>query len=244
MNESMSAIAAAVWLCMVDQARRLRKVNVDIDTIVEGTELDHGWVEIALDELADDSRVETWHAGDGTVVTLSPLSAARLGLKLRLTISGYTWQAVSHRDHQPRVKRLRRVDKTETRNETDHGITLDRMAGPASRPDQHAEAHEAVQQAAPEQRRGRLADSALNPDRLPRPTALLDSPEPWTWQRPQCCPACKGKKLEAMSFCLRCDNWGLDWLLARISRDEMRSVAAVADSIRTAEAVRVGRRAG
>lgn len=240
----MTETTATVWLLIVEQAQRLRRVNVPVSTIVERTGLSLGQVEEELAALGNAGLVGCWSAGDDQdeCATLLALAAAHLGLRLRRTsggMRGLTWQPIDGRERCDQCGRpvgsnqcyCFRVRPSKTLPEADFGTSLDAMPGSEARPDQHAEAAEEVERSAPRQTRGRLSDAALDPARLPRPRVLLSGCQPWddrpsTWHPPMVpCPACRGSKMRGTTYCLRCDRWGLDWLLGRIERDEARTAA-------------------
>ena len=227
MNPTPSGFAptVAVWLSMQEAAHGGR-VIVPLAALAEVAGVDPTSLDDALSELAALGLVSSWDPGSGAAATLTPMAAARLGLKLRRVTSGMAglaWVALDSPDPRDR-RRSRRVV-----NATDVGFSsLDQFAGPYPRPDEVAADAEDADRSSPRPAR-KLPDSALNPDRLPRPTVLLTGCAPW--QRPPTggvwhCPACKGLPLRASTLCLICDRWGLDWLLVKIRAADARTEAA------------------
>jgi len=215
-----------VWSFLADEALLNRRVIVPVADIAEATGLDFGEVDDALADLGDVGLVSTWESDGHASATLSALAGERLGIKLRRSTShhrGLAWIPVDKPD--PRERQRRRKAK----NATDLGLeSLDRLAGSAERPDAIVSATEDGEARAPRSAR-KLADSALDPDRLPRPTRFIGSTIPTSALKPgQTCPACLGRPLRASEYCLdpHCGRWGLDWVLARIEAAEKRAASA------------------
>ena len=210
----------AVWTVIADVAAALSRVNVPLEMIAERTGLDPSEVDEAVSQLGEVGLVASWNPGEGPVATLTPLAAARLGLKLRRFDgkAGMEWIPVNRSDPGER-RRPKRVFQASALR-----VDLDKIPGDAPRPDQIAEATEAVESMAPRPGR-RLPDSATA--KLLGPSILIEGcASVWRETNGGRCTACKGLPLARSTYCLRCSRWGLDWLLDRIWAAERRAAAA------------------
>jgi len=219
-----------VWTAIADQAERFHRVLIPLAVLSDRTGLDLPTLDLALDQLSDLGLLTCWDDGHGPTATLSPLAASRLGLKLRVDHTGQlglAWVALTAKDRRTRL-RPRKV-----RPASDFAANLDRIASDALRPDQIAEAREQAHLRAP--RPGRRLSDAQSTD-LPRPIVILTgSATLWAEHAPGTCPACLGARLPSSTYCLRCDRWGLDWLLHRLRESDRLAAEAKlrARSLRT-----------
>jgi hypothetical protein len=211
--------AVAVWLLVCDLAVTLSRVSVPTVDLVERTGFDVEAIETALVDLAGSGLVATWDDGSGPVATLTPLAAARLGLKLRRFEGrgGLEWMPASRPDPKERRRAGRVVAASSL------GLDLDRLAGSDSEPSDIVAASEAVERLAPARGR-RLADRVY----LPAPTVTLTGCRTWPDGWPGRvgddgrCSACRGARLSSSVYCLVCDRWGLDWLVAILRERDRR----------------------
>jgi hypothetical protein len=142
--------------------------------------------------------------------SLTPWAADQLGVRLDETSSRWVPISARHRQRRARTKRdtLLFSELEEPIEDPDLCINTRQLE-----PWQAVAIAEAIERAVA---RG-LDPSDPNRDGLPYPPVLLDASSPWdgpeiTPER-QLCRACGGRPLRFHEYCLRCDNWGLDWLL-------------------------------
>jgi hypothetical protein len=143
-----------------------------------------------------------WDVGEGPVVTLSALAAARLGVRLVEVGSGQTPRWARAGDPDPPSLRSKNVCANE------RAASFEFVVDEAPPPDLTAELSErveALQAVSSAQRRA---------GELPTPTLLLGlGLTPWPGPRlPSVCvcPACGDRTLLSYMYCLYCDRWGLD----------------------------------
>jgi hypothetical protein len=219
--------AALVWLELVRQARALRRVAVPASDIGNRTGLDMATVAQSLDDLAADGLVTGWTDDKGqAVATLTPLAAERLGLQLRRNQDGYGILGWQPRSEKP--WRERRKSRPGAITATDVGIDLD------WHPDARTPSLKILRVSSEhalalgeKQGQRRLSDREMNPDRLPWPSIILMGVGAWSREQGQeTCPTCEGRPLPANTTCGQCGRWGLDWLVARIHREEERASTA------------------
>jgi hypothetical protein len=189
-------------------------------------------VAAAVEVLVAAGLLARWARPDGPVVTLSPLGAAQLGARLVETRGAevYRWstEAVSVRS--------RTISAAQRRRMHDHHALVEqipdhRTAEPADRPSRPRLTIETAPRprvilwghcawpwdeagrrrrpatrcrvcSARKRRHARLACSACGFGLRARP--VLDH-----------CPACRGRKLAPVEYCLRCDRWGMDGYFRR-----------------------------
>lgn len=193
MPDLMTESTAQTWLAISTDSRVLVPIGdfpaEDLDALRESGLL----------------SVTTWEGSE--VATLTPLSASRLGLRIG---PRFTWVDAS-------IRPKRKVPK----READAPLDPSRIADDrADRPDDIAIANERIEAEA--QRRGRRngmvrTDAEIAGRDLPFPAVLLEGCQAWHTIRTLPCRACLNKKLRASTYCLVCDRWGLDWLLARVA---------------------------
>ena len=197
--------AAAAWGAIISD----RRVLVPLAEIGAG--------EDAVDALASEGLVSVcmWVVKrEGKMdelaphVTLTPLSASRLGLRVERRRGGrMEWTT-----KPPKRRRPREADAIDPAREVDPK---------AMRPDEIASINERIDNHSSElMSRRRLTDDQRSGRRMPEPSVLLTGCRAWPVAREDgACPVCKGRKLRASTYCLVCDRWGLDWLLARVTPD-------------------------
>jgi hypothetical protein len=164
----------------------------------------------ALCDLDVDGWLEVRDGEDGPLVSLSPLGASRLGVRLVESGVAETPRWARSGDPEPPPPRPRNVCAGE------RGATLEFVNDPMPRPDLAAELAERTAVAVAKAERPAAAESPARPDALPFPSVLLGvglTPWPGPGQAPDMsgiCPACGGRKLRPHVYCLCCDRWGLD----------------------------------
>lgn len=203
----LDSLAAAAWL----------RISTDHRVMVSTSGLDAE----AVESLAASGLISVCAWEGGEVATLSPLAAERLGVRISST-SGGGWVWTSK---DARVQR-RRPRKGRTKTET---LDAEAVADPGLTAEDFAVLNERIEAYAVEgraNRRQRLDDEQLTGRHLPRPAVILTgSDSSWAeFVRPRgVCSVCLGLPLGPSTYCLRCDRWGLDWLLARIKAAEARA---------------------
>jgi hypothetical protein len=155
-----------------------------------GWEAEPTWDLLASMDVA--GWLAVWERPDGPVVTLSPLGAERLGVRLREHGSPVrlTWVPVD--EPEPRGPRLPRSDSFAPGTGWQEAVDL----GPP--PDAGLNAPEPVRRPAGPRRPALLMGLRLSPWPGPR-VHPGDS-----------CPACGCLPLPPHGYCLLCDRWGLD----------------------------------
>jgi hypothetical protein len=241
-NEAcLGETALLIWGVILDDAR----VSVPSDVIGEKTGLSMTEVDDAIEDLRAAGMVSVWSRGEGPLVTLSPWSVSRLGLRIHRA----RWVGIGDPAKRDRIHNPIGVD----------GACVEWMADPKQLdPSEVAEAREeasAILDATSKRegdaraggRRFRRTDNERNPDRLPYPTVLLSGVQVWppqadyrwdfispvgTWVRTPTrhCPVCRGRKLWSSAYCLWCDRWGLGWVLSKITRDSSSRPAAKSEA--------------
>ena len=147
-------------------------------------------------------------AEPGPLVTLSPLAAARLRIRLVEVGQGETPRWASDDERDPPVRR------SAPPCAGNQAATLDRVVAQTPSPALAAERSERAEALARYPRAE--VTRADRPDFLPRPGILIGlglSPWPGPHAEPvDFCPACGGQTLPPRMYCLYCDRWGLDCL--------------------------------
>jgi len=165
----------------------------------------------AIESLAAKGLVAVCQWGGDPHLTLTPLSASTLGVRIARRRNGdMEWTTKPPKRKRPREER---------------GVDPSREVDPkAMRPDEIVDINERIDSyASAASSKRRLTDADKSGRNLPRPTVLLTGCRSWVatgWIGP--CPACLGRRLRPSVYCLRCDRWGLDWLLARVTPDTGR----------------------
>jgi hypothetical protein len=217
-SESWSAVLTAIvegplaWSGASDLAEALAW---EVDSVCE-----------VLCELTLNGLVEPWARADGVAHTLTPLAAR--GLEVHIVERGLNW-----RPRWEPIDRRRRVARPG--RGTDDGA-LARVPDPGPGPAEIAEASDELSKWRP---RG-----PMRVEHLPRPTVLLMGCETdWserssavagrhaptagaTTRTKRRCSACQGRRLSPSTYCLRCNRWGLDGLIAA----HRRAAAAARES--------------
>lgn len=160
-----------------------------------------------LDALRESGLISvcTWKGSEAA--TLTPLAAFRLNLRIGPKL---TWVDASAK---PKKKKSRR----DAEDPLDPSRVVDDRA---LRPDEVAIANERIEREAERQvkrRKYHRSEAEIAGRDLPFPGVLLEGCQAWHTIRTLPCRACLDKKLRASTYCLVCDRWGLDWLLARVA---------------------------
>lgn len=185
-----------VWMSPVTLATTLGLTSEQTEDLL--CELDlGGWLEL-------------WETEDGPLVTLSPLAAERLGVRLVEVGVNATprWACLGDPDPPaPRVKNVCRDARGATLEfVVDTSIPAEVAAIRGERAERVARANPVT----PE------TQSTLGFEDLPKPSMLIGIgltpwPGPGSAHLPDC-PACGGRALAPRMYCLFCDRWGLDRL--------------------------------
>jgi hypothetical protein len=199
-----------------------------------------------LCEMDLEGWIAVWDGENEPRITLTPLAAERLGV----SIVEFGAQL------SPRWARAGDPVPAETRPTHIHSLEQharpDQMLDPYDSPDLAAENSERLERRAASLRKRPARLSHI--DDLPCPIHLLGSgltpwPGPAELQTRSCCPACGDRPLAPHVYCLCCNRWGLDDLLAilRAKQPEHRSARETAktslpDPVETGKAAHVGLR--
>lgn len=209
----------AVLGAIVD-APRAWSSAADLATVLGWTA---GEVDDVLCELSFNGLAESWPVKGVASWTLTPFAAEGLNVWLcEQGIAGRTrWARSGSADAPARAPAPRR-----------EAADLTAVPDPGPGPVEIAEAADEADRWKP---RG-----ALSVDRLPRPTVILTGSKS-TWDEAPArapgkpsrrrfrCSACLGRKLRPSVYCLRCNRWGMDGVIARTRRAQ-----AAAASVREA----------
>jgi hypothetical protein len=142
---------------------------------------------------------------ESPVVTLSPLAACRLGVRVVEVGAQGNLRWARSGDCDPPQPRSR------VAVQGDLSSVLGRVPDQSISPDLAAERSERVESLAQALAAG--PPPTRGTDALPKPTVIVGlglSPWPGPSQPEPVCPACGGKTLDTHMYCLRCDRWGLD----------------------------------
>ena len=165
-----------------------------------------------LDAIADlDSAgwLAPWEMDGDLHVILTPLAAERLGVKLVPAGKSETmrWAPIDDPEPNPRAPGRGQGDVD----------ALDLIPDPSPGPEEEAEASERAE------RLVRLSAQDVEASMLstlPRPSILLGSGlTPWpgpSESNGRACPGCGSEPISEKAYCLVCDRWGLDPLLAAL----------------------------
>ncbi len=165
----------------------------------------------ALADLEADGWLDPWEMGEALFVTLSPVAAEWLGVRLDPVGRSDAMRWASIDDPEPSGPLASRG--------VGGGTLLDLIPDPAPGPEAMLEASERALRIAAS--RAAAGDDSWF-DSLPRPSTLLGSGlTPWPGPsrragRP--CPACLSGPISESAYCLVCDRWGLDHMLAALGR--------------------------
>ncbi len=188
-------------------------------------------VEETADRLCDldlAGWLTVWESESGPLVTLSPLAAQRLDVRLVEVGPSAT----------PRWARAGEPDPPSIRSKnvclSERAASLEFLRDPGMLPDQAAERGERAEIRALSLQKKALLPRTLTREELPRPTVLVGlSLTPWpgpNLETGSICPACGGGPLGPQMYCLYCDRWGFD--PADLTGIETRSLVLNADSPR------------
>jgi hypothetical protein len=163
----------------------------------------------ALAELDSAGWLDPWEIDGDVYVTLSTFAAERLAVRLVPGGKSDTMRWVPISDPEPCPRVLGRSQ----------GVEFDLIVDSRPGPDMEAEVAERAERLA--RRPAETApDSAPGEKKatLPHPSILLGSGlTPWPGpgqSRGPVCPGCKSEPISEKAYCLVCDRWGLDALLA------------------------------
>lgn len=188
--------AAALWLRLSADNRVLCPV-ADLDASDDATE-----------SLRQAGLIEVCSWEDTTCLSLTPLAASRLKLRVTMALDGaLVWSRTPAK--QRRAMKRKGYDFDASRYPDKRASDPSEFAAVNERIATHVARYEAG-------REPRLTDADLSGRNLPRPGILLEGCQPWVRERRGACPACSGSRLRPSTYCLVCDRWGLDWLLAKI----------------------------
>ena len=178
---------------------------------------DDGAATDVLAELDVAGWLAVWEVEGGPVVTLSPLGAGRLGVRLVEVGAAEVARWAKAGDPEPPRPRARHVCSRRRAAE------MDFVVDPYPTPDEAWEiAERGMRMAESPRESAHPADphSAIRIPHpaLPYPTLLIGqglTPWPGPGREPSApCPACGERPLGHHAYCLCCDRWGLDGLLA------------------------------
>jgi hypothetical protein len=166
--------------------------------------------ELAFDALADldaSGWLDPWETDGEFYVTLTPHAAERLGVRLVPAGRSDTLRWVPLSDPEP-------CPRAPGRGQGDVDA-LDLIPDPAPGPEAEVEAAERAERMIRRNPRGNQVPSESS---FPRPTILLGSGlTPWPGPlagKGRICPGCRSQPISERAYCLVCDRWGLDELLA------------------------------
>lgn len=212
-----------VWSALISD----RQCIVSVTALVDLAATDLETVLSSLGSLESGGLVEFDAAAE--TVTLTPLSADRLGLRVEYEGGAWVWVPVDQPERQSRARSSSfdastRIDRRqhEPWQEVEAWEYADTLAAAQAKARAHAESMG---------KRYRRTDAELEAidDSLPKPGLVLTGVQMWPpqhdndydaltrkWAASRRCPVCRGRKLRPSHYCLWCDRWGLDWLLPRI----------------------------
>ncbi len=190
-------------------------------------------------ELDGDGWLAAWERAADVVVTLSVAAAARLGVRLVEAGRDEVPRWARPGDPEPRAPRASGVFRGE------RAAGLERVVDPSRSAEEKLErAEEALERRAtsPDPRVRAFAEN------FPAPTHLVGSGlTPWPGPvdgRKGSCPSCGSRRLDPTMYCLYCDRWGLDHLLAEEPPRSIRPPRGPRDEAARREQERRRRKAG
>jgi hypothetical protein len=179
-------------------------LGLDVDEMTDRLSLmdEAGWIAV-------------WDGEVGPIVTLTPLAAERLQVVLIERGPDETPRWARAGDPVPSPPKAKHVCHSE------RSASLDGLPDPALTPDLAAERAERAEGLAARAASRRTGPSTpFRVEDLPRPSMLLGqglTPWPGPRQAPRDdCPACSDRVLLPHMYCLCCNRWGLDALLAAL----------------------------
>jgi hypothetical protein len=173
--------------------------------------------------------VVVWDSTEGPYITLSPLGAERLAVRLVEVGPAGTLRWAPLGDPSPPEPRSKNVCVT------DRAAYFEFVTDPTESPADAISRFESLPARPGTARKG--AAGLARPDDLPRPTQLVGvGLTPWPGpvhnaEELATCPVCGSRKLLPQMYCLYCDRWGLDRLLPDSpDKDHSASVSASASA--------------
>jgi hypothetical protein len=175
--------------------------------------------------------IAVWDGQAVPLITLSPLAAERLHVVLIEVGPDQTPRWALAGESQPPAPRARNVCRAE------RNARLDDILDPAAFPEYAGERAEQLAAQAASGRGRRGLPAARHVEDLPPPSQFLGMgltpwPGPMLLESESPCPVCGNRPLSPQVYCLYCDRWGLDDLLALlIKRAVLPRPAAAATSL-------------
>ena len=209
--DSLSVEAAAVWLLVSSDPR----VLVPTAEVADRADLDLWTFDSATGELVQAGLVDASQI-DRAYLTLSPLSAESLGLRIGRSTGGLASLVWVDAKTPASRERARPVKRSKSRDYSREVVSDDLD------PFDQVIAIEAVE-AYLERILAEVTGRPLAKDEFPRPSILLSGCQSWQSDpivRSSECPSCRrvgDASVGSSAYCLRCDRWGLDWILARLA---------------------------
>lgn len=204
-DDSLDESAVEMFNALVGDGR----TACPLAALAEACSLSQADAESAVSQLERAGLVVSWENDrDVPVVTLSTETADAIGVR----IDGPRWVGRKVRESNVRIKQ-RALE-----------LNPDITPGKAPTPHAEVEAIEAVYASATTQRLEKARTEGARFRRtekeiaghLPEPSKLLmGMGRQWDSRPVVRCPVCEGKKLDAATYCLKCDRWGLDGLLPK-----------------------------
>lgn len=207
---SLSADAAAVWVVVSSDPR----VLVPTGEVADRASLDLWTFDLATGELVEAGLVDPSQI-DRAYLSLTPFAAESLGLRIGRSTGGLAslvWVAATAR---PARERVRPIKRTKARDYSREVLSDD------PDPFDQVVAIEAIEEYL-ERILAEVTGRPLRKDEFPRPSILLSGCRSWQSDpidRSAECPSCRRTgeaSVGSSAYCLRCDRWGLDWILARL----------------------------
>lgn len=216
-EDSLGVDELALWCVMVSD----RRVLVPSDQVEARSGLDRSAFDMATGNLIASGLVEVCAWGDDAQLTFTPFAASRLGLKCRRARGegsgprSLVWIAHNAPDR-------REVARPVVLSDEASAFVAETAAD--REPIQPPEVAEAIEAAAvllsapaPKRR----TEEQRNPNNLPRPSIVLTGVQPWPPEKQwgAVCPVCRRSKsgrVGSSVYCLACDKWGLDHVLAKL----------------------------
>jgi hypothetical protein len=192
-----------------------------------------GWpLESTMDKLCamdETGWISVWEDNQGVQVTLTVRSAELLQVNLIETGPEETPHWSPRGEPVPKPTEPKNVSAVEIY------ARQEQLIEPAPSPDLAAEGSERAEQSAAAFRQ-RLLRTILIED-LPLPQRLIGVnltpwPGPSVPHQADACPACGGRPLRPQEYCLCCDRWGLDEVLAALLKNAPRCRSDAPEELR------------
>lgn len=211
--QAVSGRAAAAWLYLADVATRGHAI-VPLNALETFLGVSAAEADETLGQLASAFLASTWTVDGVVSATLSQRSAGLLNLRLDST-RGFAGVWVPADQPERPARRRSKLALA-----TDLGIRIDQIARDNAEPFQHATATESLEAELTRlSKTRRLRD--VDALKLPRPRVLLEGcATVWQESTVGVCSACKNRRLKTWCYCLRCDRYWLDNLLALVRKRE------------------------